>query len=210
MGIRKAGTYLVERGVPLLTACVMLLTAAMVCVLSLFYIVSMYNGLLAYTVLLIGGYVVLRFARIGLHCFQVKQLPILLMTPQEKDTIRFVCISDTHGKHALIQDIPHGDVLIHSGDFTKRGTYEEIESFNTWIGTLPHKRKFVIAGNHELSLDAVAYESYWNKWQKTKLDPAISRSLLTNCEYLENTSIDVCGIHVFGSPMSIEIPHVTM
>ena len=33
------------------------------------------------------------------------------------------------------------------------GHISEVRQFNTWLGTLPHKHKIVIAGNHELSLD---------------------------------------------------------
>ena len=49
--------------------------------------------------------------------------------------------------------IPEGDVLIHAGDFTRCGHLQEVKEFNTWLGTLPHKHKIVIAGNHELSFD---------------------------------------------------------
>ena len=51
--------------------------------------------------------------------------------------------------------IPDGDVLIHAGDFTRCGHLQEVKEFNTWLGTLPHKHKIVIAGNHELSFDQV-------------------------------------------------------
>ena len=33
------------------------------------------------------------------------------------------------------------------------GHISEVKQFNNWLGTLPHKHKIVIAGNHELSLD---------------------------------------------------------
>ena len=33
------------------------------------------------------------------------------------------------------------------------GHISEVKQFNKWLGTLPHKHKIVIAGNHELSLD---------------------------------------------------------
>ena len=43
--------------------------------------------------------------------------------------------------------------MIHAGDFTRCGHLQEVKEFNTWLGTLPHKHKIVIAGNHELSFD---------------------------------------------------------
>jgi len=46
-----------------------------------------------------------------------------------------------------------GDVLLHCGDFTSLGKYEEVTDFNDWLRTLPHQHKIVIAGNHELSFD---------------------------------------------------------
>jgi len=40
---------------------------------------------------------------------------------ENKDYVRFVCISDTHNDHKRIK-VPDGDVLLHAGDFTKFGT----------------------------------------------------------------------------------------
>ena len=31
-------------------------------------------------------------------------------------------ISDTHGQHRALGELPEADVLVHSGDFTKKGT----------------------------------------------------------------------------------------
>ena len=42
------------------------------------------------------------------------------------DSTRFVCISDTHGRHAGIKHIPPGDVLIHAGDFTDTGSITQV------------------------------------------------------------------------------------
>jgi len=46
-----------------------------------------------------------------------------------------------------------GDVLLHCGNFTDLGKYEEVVDFNDWLQTLPYEHKIVIAGNHELSFD---------------------------------------------------------
>ena len=68
----------------------------------------------------------------------------------EPDKVRFVCMSDTHSLiRNIMFDIPNGDVFIHAGDFTKCGQKDEVISFNKWLGSLPHKHKIVIAGNHE-------------------------------------------------------------
>ncbi|POM71313.1 Calcineurin-like phosphoesterase [Phytophthora palmivora] len=132
----------------------------------------------------------------------------LSSNPQQKGTLRVVCISDTHAKHRNLKTIPHGDVLLHCGDFTNRGTHEEIRDFNDWLGTLPHAHKVVIAGNHDVCMDAVEYEQHWNKAFRHKEynDPRASRALLTNCTYLENRSVVVEGLKIYGSPMTPPIP----
>lgn len=63
--------------------------------------------------------------------------------------MRIVCISDTHSLHRDIEHIPDGDVLVHAGDWSGRGTVNELIAFNAWLGTLPHKHKLVTAGNHD-------------------------------------------------------------
>jgi 3',5'-cyclic AMP phosphodiesterase CpdA len=43
--------------------------------------------------------------------------------------------------------------LVHSGDFTLRGTEKEIKDFNEWLGTLKFKHKIIIAGNHDFAFE---------------------------------------------------------
>ena len=60
--------------------------------------------------------------------------------------VRFVCVSDTHGRHAE-QPLPDGDVLVHSGDFSSfhgNCTAETIKEFDDWLGRQPHKHKIVV------------------------------------------------------------------
>ena len=96
--------------------------------------------------------------------------------------VKIVIISDTHGLHDLLT-IPDGDILIHCGDMTEYGLIEEIEEFDEWLGTLPHKHKIVIAGNHELCLEE---ESGW--------------AFFHHAIYLEHEAITIKGINFFGSP----------
>lgn len=98
--------------------------------------------------------------------------------------MRLVLISDTHMKHGELA-IPNGDALIHAGDFTNRGTLQEIVAFNAWLGALPHAQKIVIAGNHDFLFER---------------DPAIARSLLTNALYLEDSGTTLGSLRVWGSP----------
>lgn len=98
--------------------------------------------------------------------------------------MRLVLISDTHNEHDLI-DIPDGDILIHAGDFTERGSIEEVEVFNEFLGSLPHKHKLVIAGNHEF-----AFERF----------PEVAKKIMTNCTYLFDNAVIIDGIKFYGSP----------
>ncbi|GBE81815.1 Metallo-dependent phosphatase [Sparassis latifolia] len=63
---------------------------------------------------------------------------------------RFVCISDTHSK---IFPVPPGDVLLHAGDLSSRGTLRHLRHAVEWLQSLPHPIKIMVAGNHDLCLD---------------------------------------------------------
>mmetsp|Transcript_1152 Transcript_1152/g.4122 ORF Transcript_1152/g.4122 Transcript_1152/m.4122 type:complete len:383 (-) Transcript_1152:42-1190(-) len=74
------------------------------------------------------------------------------------EVVRIVHISDTHGKHwELLRSgaIPHGDVLVHSGDFmtAREKTVGEVEDvlldMNRFFGELSHREVLFVAGNHE-------------------------------------------------------------
>ena len=98
--------------------------------------------------------------------------------------LTIVCVSDTHGHHAAT-DVPPGDVLIHAGDLTMFGTLGEVDSFNAWLGSLPHTHKVVVAGNHDWCFQR---------------SPADARRRLTNATYLEDEAAEVAGLKVYGSP----------
>lgn len=98
--------------------------------------------------------------------------------------MRIVCISDTHGKHRSMK-IPDGDVLIHAGDLTPRGHEKDIKDVNEWLGTLPHKHKIMIAGNHDFQFE---------------INPVNARSWITNAHYLCDESLTLDGVKFYGSP----------
>ena len=50
----------------------------------------------------------------------------------------FACVSDTH---SLIFPVPPGDVLLHVGDLSARGTLKDIRITLNWLKTLPHPVK---------------------------------------------------------------------
>ena len=85
--------------------------------------------------------------------------------------MRIVCISDTHERHEEIA-VPPGDILIHAGDMTWQGERKPIEDFNAWLGTLPHRHKIVVAGNHDFGLwrQADLYEPPLDKFGRNAVE----------------------------------------
>jgi 3',5'-cyclic AMP phosphodiesterase CpdA len=63
----------------------------------------------------------------------------------DTETVKIVCISDTHNDDCT-DHVPHGDMLVHAGDFTDNGTLEELKNAYNWISKLPHKVKIIVAG----------------------------------------------------------------
>lgn len=96
--------------------------------------------------------------------------------------MRIVCISDTHGRHGGLP-VPDGDLLLHAGDLSRRGTREQIEAVDDWFATLPHRHKVVIAGNHDFGLEQPE-----------------GRTWIRNATYLEDEGIEVEGLRIWGSP----------
>ncbi|KAK3290279.1 Metallo-dependent phosphatase-like protein [Chaetomium fimeti] len=66
------------------------------------------------------------------------------------DSIRVVCISDTHNYQP---NLPPGDILIHAGDLTENGSFDEVQAGIAWLSSQPHPFKILIAGNHDVLLD---------------------------------------------------------
>ncbi|MBZ5670708.1 MAG: metallophosphatase domain-containing protein [Acidobacteriia bacterium] len=99
--------------------------------------------------------------------------------------MRIVLISDTHGLHHQL-DVPGGDLLIHAGDFTLQSRPPSIVAdFNASLGSLPHRHKVVVPGNHEFILE----------------DPH-NRAAITNAILLVDSGVEVEGIRIWGSPVT--------
>jgi len=67
----------------------------------------------------------------------------------DSNSVRVVCISDTHNTHSSQPSLPPGDILIHSGDLTNSGTMKEIDDALSWLSSQPHPYKVFITGNHD-------------------------------------------------------------
>lgn len=98
--------------------------------------------------------------------------------------VRLVCMADTHGQHHRLA-VPDGDVLIHAGDLTPRGTRPQLEEVAGWLRSLPHRHKVVIAGNHDFLLEE---------------KPAEARALFEGLTYLKDEALEVEGLRLWGSP----------
>jgi Icc-related predicted phosphoesterase len=66
--------------------------------------------------------------------------------------MRLVAISDTHfnmSEEQIKELIPDGDVLVHAGDLMYEGTPMEWKERLDFLGSLPHKIKIYVPGNHD-------------------------------------------------------------
>ena len=126
-------------------------------------------------------------------------------------------ISDTHNKHTHItKDLPGGDLLIHSGDFTSIGREHEIRKFIKWFNGIDnYTHKVFIAGNHDLMFqseklfrlksqwfDKVIYDTEATDGKPKWLVEFLTSELNPNVYYLENSSLTIDQIKIWGSPYS--------
>ena len=104
--------------------------------------------------------------------------------------IRITFIADTHAQHRkLNRHLPGGDIIVHAGDFTGRGYFEEQKDFYNWYDNLyDYTNKVFIAGNHELGIED---------------DPQRATDLINeydNIIYLYDNAVDLFGLKIYGTP----------
>lgn len=95
--------------------------------------------------------------------------------------IRLVLLSDTHEFHRQIT-VPEGDVLVHAGDATWRGSNRAVQNFDDWLGGLPHRYKVFVPGNHDF---------YFERNPK---------ATLKNATVLLDSAVEIQGLLFYGSP----------
>jgi len=99
--------------------------------------------------------------------------------------MRITFISDTHGLHKQLK-LPEADMIVHAGDISSRGLLNEVNDFLDWFSTLPYQHKVFIGGNHDFLLEK---------------EPDLFKQLIPeNLVYLENKTIEIEGIKIWGSP----------
>ena len=96
-------------------------------------------------------------------------------------------LSDTHGCHRRLRDLPEADVVVHSGDCTMNGSESEAIDFMNWFCDLPYRHKVFICGNHDDCLYGAAIDG-----------------LDANVNYLCNSGIEIEGLKFYGVPMFME------
>lgn len=126
--------------------------------------------------------------------------------------LRILCLSDTHDFQQFIpggaiESLPKADILVHAGDFTVRGTSEEVSNFRSWViqmlenGVVQHA--VVVAGNHELTFEP--WKSKHAAVRKRQEENKLSLSSVPNLHYLEDSSVEVLGLRFHGSPWTTPI-----
>ncbi len=102
--------------------------------------------------------------------------------------MKILFISDTHGLHQQLTHLPPADMIIHAGDVSGRGQVAEVQHFLDWYAALPYQHKILIAGNHDFLFEK---------------QPALIQEMMpSNIHYLENESLVIEGIKLWGSPVS--------
>jgi predicted phosphodiesterase len=98
-------------------------------------------------------------------------------------------ISDTHGLHNyLTNDLQGGYMIIHSGDISNYGSFNQINDFLNWYTTLPYTHKIFIAGNHDFGFESIRHND----------EPGIV--IPDNIIYLQDSSVIIDDIKIYGSP----------
>jgi len=99
---------------------------------------------------------------------------------------KIICMSDSHTYENF--EAPEGDILIHSGDISFRGTFAEMNKGMQWLGKFPHKFKIFVCGNHD--------------WLGEK-DPSLMKALAeeNGIIYLDDSGIEIMGLRIWGSPV---------
>lgn len=62
-------------------------------------------------------------------------------------------LSDTHGHHRALKDLPKADLIVHSGDIGFTGTDVEFTNFIYWFTKLEYRHKILVGGNHDCYLE---------------------------------------------------------
>jgi hypothetical protein len=108
-------------------------------------------------------------------------------------SVRILHFSDTHNFLIKLPKrsnfLPHGDVMVHTGNFTNGGTEQEFINFNDWLGSVTdlYHYRIVIFGHRDVKV-------YGNNWD-------LMKRLLSNATHVlcHNDTV-ILGIRFYGAP----------
>jgi len=105
--------------------------------------------------------------------------------------ISIVCFSDTHSLHEEIK-LPAAHIALFTGDLMTSGkNKKELIRFLEWYDKQPVQHKVMIAGNHDF------YFERHPGYAKHYVDK-------TDVIYLENSSVELEGLKIYGTPIQPE------
>jgi Icc-related predicted phosphoesterase len=112
--------------------------------------------------------------------------------------MKIVFFSDTHGEHNNVT-IPECDIAIFTGDLTRTGLRSQTTDFLDWFTEQDQaKYKVMIAGNHDYWFDINHRKSAnYNITDGSQLDV-----IPNNITYLQDNSVTINGIKIWGSPIT--------
>lgn len=136
--------------------------------------------------------------------------------PKTLDSVRILCISDTHGEHGSLDPSSFSpcDLVIFAGDLSMFGNPSEVSSFKKWFQSINCPNKLLIAGNLDLTFDTKNLDHFKDKilhYVKTdvKLE-TIKPNFLQNADfiYAEHNLVEITisnhPIRIFASPYTPE------
>ena len=69
------------------------------------------------------------------------------------DSQKIVLLSDTHGKHRLLEIPEDVDIIIHCGDACNDGDSAQLADFFDWFSNLQIPYRIFVNGNHDLPFE---------------------------------------------------------
>jgi Icc-related predicted phosphoesterase len=106
---------------------------------------------------------------------------------KNKLKLKTTLISDSHNQHRALK-LNGGDLLIHAGDVSSRGSKLEILDFLAWFSEQNYTYKIFIAGNHDF---------FFEKEKKELINKCIPKNVI----YLNDSGCIIEGVKIWGSPI---------
>lgn len=91
--------------------------------------------------------------------------------------------------------MPQTDMIIHAGDFTYHGEFDEVKTFLKWYGEQKAKYKLLICGNHEVEISKQPFQLIQQMCENEGI------------QILNNSHTIIQGLTIFGSPNSNKFGH---